>query len=303
MASPLWVMRAPRVCGSHMCDPYVNADSVESPVDVDLWRRGSPWRARGSDMCAPPQRRHKALATNVGAISGLKARQAGAVLLVSLLFLLLMNIAVATTTRGSSLQLRMAGNEQSRLEARQRVMAVLDGIINDLDNFPAQGGIGHRICAAGSAGSHCDERLIELSADLTHTPGGGSLDFYILRKGPLETDLPGGGENGGEGDSERDAEGDSERDAEGSGENSGEKVGAIVFKAAHFEIFAEFDGSGAGLASSSMTRGVMVKVAAQSQPQQDPPPEENGGGRLQVTAGGGRTLWQVYWRETGIDRL
>ena len=261
--------------------------------------------------CAPPQRRCNALATNVRAISGLKARQAGAVLLVSLLFLLLMNIAVATTTRGSTLQLRMAGNEQSRLEARQWVMAVLDGIISDLDHFPAQGGIGHRICAAGSTGSHCDERLLELSADLTHPPDGGSLDFYILRKGPLETDLPGGGENGGEGDSEVEAagrgenggDGDNEVDAEGrgenGGENSGEKAGAIVFKAAHFEIFAEFDGSGAGMASSSMTRGVMVRVAAQSQPQQDPPP----GGHLQATAGGGRSLWQVYWRETGIDRL
>ena len=299
MASPLWVMRAPRVCGSHMCDPYVNADSVESPVDVDLWRRGSPWRARGSDMCAPPQWRHKALATNVGAISGLKARQAGAVLLVSLLFLLLMNIAVATTTRGSTLQLRMAGNEQSRLEARQRVMAVLDGIINDLDNFPAQGGIGHRICAAGSTGSLCDERLIKLSTDLNHTPAGASLDFYILRKGPLETDLPGGGENGDDGD----AEGIGENSGEGNGENGGEKAGAIVFKAAHFEIFAEFDGSGAGLASSSMTRGVMVRVAAQNQSQQDLPPGGNGGDYLQATAGVGRSLWQVYWRETGIDRL
>ena len=261
--------------------------------------------------CAPPQRRCNALATNVRAISGLKARQAGAVLLVSLLFLLLMNIAVATTTRGSTLQLRMAGNEQSRLEARQRVMAVLDGIINDLGNFPAQGGIGHRICAAGSTGSLCDERLLELSTDLTHTPAGASLDFYILRKGPLETDLPGGGENGGEGDAkgsgENSAEGIGENSGEGSGENggenSGEKAGAIVFKAAHFEIFAEFDGSGAGLASSSMSLGVMVKVPAQSQPQQDLPPGGNGGDYLQATAGKGRSLWQVYWRETGIDRL
>ena len=229
----------------------------------------------------------------------LQTRQAGAVLLVSLLFLLLMNIAVATTTRGSTLQLRMAGNEQSRLEARQRVMAVLDGIISDLDHFPAQGGIGHRICAAGSAGSHCDERLIELSADLTHTPAGGSLDFYILRKGPLETDLPDGAENGGKGD----VEGSDENSGEGSGENGGEKAGAIVFKAAHFEIFAEFDGSGMGLASSSMTRGVMVKVPAQSQPQQDPPPQGNGGDQPQSAASRGRSLWQVYWRETGIDRL
>ena len=61
------------------------------PVDVDLWRRGSPWRApsghmaRGSHMCdpyidivsampsasfrpcAPPQRRFNTLATNAGA--------------------------------------------------------------------------------------------------------------------------------------------------------------------------------------------------------------------------------------------
>ena len=38
MASPLLVLRVLAGCGSHMCDPYVIADSVESPVDVDLCR-------------------------------------------------------------------------------------------------------------------------------------------------------------------------------------------------------------------------------------------------------------------------
>ena len=51
-----------------MCDPYVNVASVESPVDVDPCRRGSPWRTLraqgppwvmraprvcGSHMCDP----------------------------------------------------------------------------------------------------------------------------------------------------------------------------------------------------------------------------------------------------------
>ena len=35
MASPPPVMRAPRVCGSHMCDPYVNAGPALFSVDLD----------------------------------------------------------------------------------------------------------------------------------------------------------------------------------------------------------------------------------------------------------------------------
>ena len=47
MASPPWVMRAPRVCGSHMCDPY-NAFSVFQsvrPATAALQRpRDERWR-------------------------------------------------------------------------------------------------------------------------------------------------------------------------------------------------------------------------------------------------------------------
>ena len=214
--------------------------------------------------------------------------QTGAVLLLALLFLLLLSVLVTSTTHSSTLQLRMAGNEQARLQARQRVLAVLDGLLDNPDHFPSAGEVGDRICGVAAGDGSCDARLLQLRPGLVRVPAGSRLHFHVLRRGPLETDWPGTG---------------GEPEADG-----------VVYKAAHYEVVVDFDGSGAGLASSSMSRGVMVKVPAQVQP--EPTQQLMEGGQVpggddgdgdaggQATEGAeSRSMWKVYWRESGVDRL
>jgi hypothetical protein len=162
----------------------------------------------------------------------------GAVLILSLFFLLLLTIVATTTTQTSTLQLQMAGNDQAKVEAQQRVMAVIDGIMDDTDNTPIVGAIGYKVCKTGDADNTCDETLIALSSGVTTVPTGATLTFHVLRKGPLTAGAPVMSENA--------------------------ASSASAFNVARYEIIAEYDGSAARLGSSSIVQGMLVKIPSQA---------------------------------------
>ena len=75
------------------------------------------------------------------------SKQGGVVLIVSLIFLLLLSVLVATMIQTNTLQLQMAGNDEAKMESMQRALAVVDFIIDKAENTPVTGDVGFRVCA------------------------------------------------------------------------------------------------------------------------------------------------------------
>jgi type IV pilus assembly PilX-like protein len=83
----------------------------------------------------------------------LKDLQCGAALIVALLILVVITVLSIAAMRNSTMQLRMASNEQLRTEAFQTAQAAVDYVIairsdpvSPVDSFPVIGGAGYTIC-------------------------------------------------------------------------------------------------------------------------------------------------------------
>lgn len=157
-------------------------------------------------------------------------------MIVSLFFLLLISLVALTTTETNSMQLRMAGNEQSRVEAQQRVMSAIDAIIDDTDNTPVIGDVGYKICATGSSDLSCDTSIIGLPGGVTATPSGTQLSYHVSRMGPLETSPPVMSEE--------------------------QASSASFYRVARYEVTATYTGAAAKLGNSSVVQGMLVKIPA-----------------------------------------
>jgi hypothetical protein len=167
-----------------------------------------------------------------------RGSQAGATLIVALLFLLLITLVAATGAETSTLQLQMAGNEQSRVEAQQRSLAILDAIIDDSGNAPVVGNIGFKICDQSSTDTSCDLNVITLDAAVTTLPSGVDVDYFVTRVGPLEIDAPTMSE--------------------------AEVSSASAYKLARQEVTASIDGVEERLGISNVVQGVNVRIPAQN---------------------------------------
>jgi hypothetical protein len=167
-----------------------------------------------------------------------RTRQKGAVLIVTLMFMLLLALVATTGAETSTLQLQMAGNEQSRVEAQQRSLAILDAIMDDSDNAPVVGGVGYKICDLTATNTSCDLKEIDLSTTVTTVPSGVGVDYFVTRVGPLEVDAPSMDEE--------------------------QASSASAYKFARQEITASFDGSQARLGRSTIVQGVQVRIPAQN---------------------------------------
>ncbi len=167
-----------------------------------------------------------------------RSRQEGAVLIVALMFLLLLTLVATTGAETSTLQLQMAGNEQSRVEAQQQALAIIDAILDDSDNTPVVGGVGYKMCDLGSTDVSCDLTEIELASTVTTMPSGVGLDYFVTRVGPLETDAPSMAEE--------------------------QASSASAYKFVRQEITASFDGSQARLGRSTIVQGVQIRIPAQN---------------------------------------
>jgi hypothetical protein len=165
-------------------------------------------------------------------------KQCGAALIIALLFLLLITIVATTGAENSTLQLQMAGNEQSRVEAMQQTMAVVDAIIDDADNSPIVGGVGFKICDTASTDNSCDLTEIELETAVTTVPSGVTIDYFVTRVGPLEVDAP----------------------------IMSEELAssASAYKFARQEITASINGTDARLGSSTVVQGMQVRIPSQN---------------------------------------
>lgn len=163
-------------------------------------------------------------------------KQDGAVLIIALMFLLLIALVAATATGTSTLQLQMAGNDQLRADAHQRVMAIVDAILDDADNTPVIGNIGYKICDVSSLDVSCDQALISLDSAVTSVPSGTSNDYFVTRVGPLETGAPVMSES--------------------------MASSASAFNVARYEVTVSFQGDAARLGNSTIVQGITLKIPA-----------------------------------------
>jgi hypothetical protein len=96
-------------------------------------------------------------------------RQSGVVLVAALLLLLTITLVALTSMQGSTLELRMATNEQERMEAFQTAQATIDYILDNPSSFLVKGDVaGYTVCTANLSG--CNEATLDLDADVTGSP-------------------------------------------------------------------------------------------------------------------------------------
>lgn len=72
------------------------------------------------------------------------SRQDGVALMMALVFLIVITLIALSSMRGSTLELKMAGNEQMRVQAVQSAQTAIDKVSN-IENFPVFK-VGYTIC-------------------------------------------------------------------------------------------------------------------------------------------------------------
>ncbi|TVZ40125.1 PilX-like prepilin protein [Alteromonadaceae bacterium 2753L.S.0a.02] len=168
-------------------------------------------------------------------------KQSGAVLIFALAIMLLTGIIASTVMRTGVLEVKMVSNSQFKEEAFQTTEAVINAITADANNFVVAGDVGYKVCPAVTVQSNCNSNAIAISSAITSAaPSSVSLDFYMVRKGPLTRTLP-------------------------MRQSQDKADSASSYHIATFEVLAEYDGRDAGLGHHKVVQGVGVKIAASAQ--------------------------------------
>ncbi|MCP5130047.1 MAG: hypothetical protein H6985_10750 [Pseudomonadales bacterium] len=169
-------------------------------------------------------------------MNGLRPRagQRGMVLAISLLVLLILSLVATTVARTNRLQLHMAGNDEARIAAMQRALAVADSVlpVAIAPGRPAQ--VGYRLCTALSTDTRCDERTITLDPSVQTAIG--SLDVAVVRVAPLQDRLPVMAE--------------------------AKASSTVHYRAARIEVQVAYDGSSGGRGRAMLTQGLLVRLPA-----------------------------------------
>lgn len=102
--------------------------------------------------------------------------QRGAVLLISIIFLLLLSVLALGTMRSGTLEYLMAGNEQSRVEAYELAAAVNESVISRWQKttsggvtIPANFNTDKTLCSTGNTDSDCDAYTLTIDPNLSST--------------------------------------------------------------------------------------------------------------------------------------
>jgi hypothetical protein len=157
-------------------------------------------------------------------------RQGGAVLVITMLFLVAISVLAVSSMQSSNIGLYMAQNEESRIAASQGAQALADAIVSNPASTPVVGGSGFAICTPGEA--DCDRNDLPITnAKLAAEVTSGHITARVVRDGPLFRPPP------------------------RSVESSIDK-----FNSASFEVTTTFDRTDEQLGRQQITEGVLVLV-------------------------------------------
>ena len=159
-----------------------------------------------------------------------KIRQAGAILIVTMVFLVAISLLTVSSMQASNIGLFMAHNEESRIAAEQGAQALADAIVSNPSATPVVGGAGFTICTAGESGCDQFDLPVENSA-LATAISNGYMRARVQREGPLTRPPP--------------------RAVESSIDK---------FTSASFEVTTTFDRTDESLGKQVISEGVLVLV-------------------------------------------
>lgn len=90
-----------------------------------------------------------------------RRQQRGAILVVSLMFLVAITLFTISSMRSSNIGLHMAQNEESRLAAIQAAQALADAIVANPSSTPVVGASGYTACTDGQ--TNCDRTNLPIT--------------------------------------------------------------------------------------------------------------------------------------------
>lgn len=113
----------------------------------------------------------------------LKQRQSGAVLLISLIFTLLITVLAVNSMQGSSINILMSVNDQTRVEATEKAQTIIDLIIDgDKDTiFSPNIQVGSSRCSANFGGTGCAFSDLAVSSSALPATEGESIRYRVQR--------------------------------------------------------------------------------------------------------------------------
>jgi hypothetical protein len=113
-----------------------------------------------------------------------RQRQGGAILVITLVFLLAISVLTVSSMQSSNIGLFMAQNEESRITAAQGAQALADAIVSNPAATPVVGGAGYTICTPGE--SNCNRSDLTITdAVLADAIAKGYITGRVQREGPL----------------------------------------------------------------------------------------------------------------------
>ena len=165
--------------------------------------------------------------------------EAGAVLLLAMLFTGMLAVLAATGLQFGLLESRMAGNQQLRLQAAQQAEAIATELAGEAANFPLDLAPGMALCAARDVGDGCqrDAGTLVEPPSASGAPGV-QLTYRVTRREPRFLHKP------------------------GLYEGQAQVSGSSHFAVALFEISVDLVG-GVRQGSAHLVQGIAVRVAAQ----------------------------------------
>jgi Flp pilus assembly protein TadG len=155
----------------------------------------------------------------------LPIKQHGAVMMVTLVFLVVLGIMTLTSMQSSKLQLRMAGNEAVRATAHQISQALVDAVIATPVMTPVIGNKGFTLCTNGQP--DCDLASLFMPGVLAADVATGDLSA-TAELIAISTPPPGTG------------------------------YSADEFDANYYTLVSTYDRSDEGLGRSSITQGIVI---------------------------------------------
>ena len=163
-------------------------------------------------------------------ISNLPNRQRGAVLVLTMLFLVAISLLAVSSMQSSNIGLYMAQNEESRVAAAQGAQALADAIVANPASTPVVGDSGFTICTPGEP--DCNRSDLPVTNPILATAvAKGHITARVVREGTLFRPPP------------------------RSVESSIDK-----FNSASFEVTTTYDRTDEQLGRTQITEGVLVLV-------------------------------------------
>ena len=165
----------------------------------------------------------------IASLQTLSKRQQGSVLLISLVFLVILTLAATTSMRTSTMEMRMAGNEEIRVSTLEMAQSIVDEVVGNPDNVIVSGDVGYVNCTANVAG--CNETSVTIDEALLPAAEAGKAQVIVERLSPALSPAP-----------------------------RGINSSADAFLAARFEVDATYDGTADGEGRAGIVQGVIVLV-------------------------------------------